>query len=810
MIIAVAVVALSIVLRNDMIKTFTGDWIPVGQYLILVSGLATFDARTRGGLYTGLVLSGMVLFFASQQAFDLSFGVFVVGFVVVLLAFMLLTYLEDMIRSAHVYWAKNSAGILVYWIGAICAMFLLAGVAYTSIPRGGNNIFGPPELSVLPYSGTEFEAQPFEAQPQGNPAEQLPKDSPVGIAVNDPADLSSEALDPVQENNTPLDIPVGDTVDTSELTTPKNTETASATPPEVTTLTDEQGERALADLETATADNTPNTGNTSSFSSQNSSSSSSRASSASSQTEDVQSGLEPIRNSFSSGNTGTRTEQTADGPPQSDPGDIPSPVHTTDGNSAGSVSSSQAAASSQTSGGSSGFGGSSNGTQSQVSFSDEAQPEADPVVFHVRSKVASYWRGLVLEDFDGNRWMARDLNNKMIESVGTRGTWYNTENQFSSNDVNYRQTFFVKGNDDLPMITGYRALQVIVNDEQSDDALLTSGSSYSVVSSVPNHSPAQLRSDFSKGLSPELTLLPARLEEQITRLSTMIIGQASTDFEKLGRIMSYMNTETDHVPPGANGLASMATVEEFLFNRKTGSILDYATATVLLARGADLPARLAVGYLPGTRDPLTGTYRVRESDRHAWAEVQFRQTGWVPFDGAPRQNQVYGERPISGLTSWLTSGVSEEVFSSIKGGPQKAFETLTQSVSGPLLWVLTPILGIVMILGIWFHTNSRRRLRNAGSQLLAYATLPGDHRKEVKKIYSEVERLIRRNAGASRAEWQTADDYASIAAGRSEEIGEHLSWFTRAIWQANYRTGELEESLVTEGRRRLDLLKKAF
>ena len=123
LIIAVLVVVLSIVLRNDMIKTFTGDWIPVGQYLVLVSGLATFDARTRGGLYTGLVLSGMVLFFASQQAFDLSFGMFVVGFVVVLLAFMLLTYLEDMIRNARVYWTNNSAGILVYWIGAICAMF---------------------------------------------------------------------------------------------------------------------------------------------------------------------------------------------------------------------------------------------------------------------------------------------------------------------------------------------------------------------------------------------------------------------------------------------------------------------------------------------------------------------------------------------------------------------------------------------------------------------------------------------------------------------------------------------------------------
>ena len=119
---------------------------------MLVSGLATFDARTRGGLYTGLVLSGMVLFFASQQAFDLSFGIFVVGFVVVLMAFMLLTYLEDLIRTAHVHWTRNSAPILVYWTGAICAMFLLAGIAFVVIGRKElarvQSATGPPAIEL--------------------------------------------------------------------------------------------------------------------------------------------------------------------------------------------------------------------------------------------------------------------------------------------------------------------------------------------------------------------------------------------------------------------------------------------------------------------------------------------------------------------------------------------------------------------------------------------------------------------------------------------------------------------------------------
>ena len=136
LIIAVSVIALSVYLRDDMVKSLNGDWVPLGQYLVLVSGLAAFDVRTRGGLYTGLILSGMVLFFASQQAFDNSFGVFVVGFVVVILAFLVLTFLEDMIRSAQIYWTKNQVATLVYWTVAICAMFLLAGLAFLVLPRG--------------------------------------------------------------------------------------------------------------------------------------------------------------------------------------------------------------------------------------------------------------------------------------------------------------------------------------------------------------------------------------------------------------------------------------------------------------------------------------------------------------------------------------------------------------------------------------------------------------------------------------------------------------------------------------------------
>ena len=415
-----------------------------------------------------------------------------------------------------------------------------------------------------------------------------------------------------------------------------------------------------------------------------------------------------------------------------------------------------------------------------------------------------------MEDFDGSRWYVSNLNNKMIESPRNKGTWYNEENDFSNSNVNYRQIFFLRGDDELPMVTGYRALQVVVNDEQTDNALLTAGQSYKVISSMPKHTPDLLRADTSAGLSPFLTTLPQGMEEDLSRLAQKIGAGASGDFEKVGRIIAYLNTETELVPPGRSGLASVATLDEFLFQGTAGNVLDYATATVMLARASRLPARLAVGYLPGVKDPLTGTFQVRESDRHAWAEVLFAKNGWVPFDGAPRGEFAFGQRQAAGLNKLFGSGVGDGVYATLKEGPQEAFKTLIDSLPGPVISILVPAIAAVVMIGRWFQIHSRRRTSGPGRRSLRYAVIPGEGRREMKKLYADVERLIRRNAGAPRAAWQTAGDYALLASDRSPEIDNHISWLKQAVWRAAYRTGALDPEVITQGRLRLALLKEAF
>jgi hypothetical protein len=69
-----------------------------------------------------------------------------------------------------------------------------------------------------------------------------------------------------------------------------------------------------------------------------------------------------------------------------------------------------------------------------------------------------------------------------------------------------------------------------------------------------------------------------------------------------------------------------------LANTGRGTSLDFASSLTVLCRLMDVPARVAVGFVPGI---ITGGHRVvRVGDLHAWTEV-FDGTLWIPVEATP-------------------------------------------------------------------------------------------------------------------------------------------------------------------------------
>jgi uncharacterized protein (DUF58 family)/transglutaminase-like putative cysteine protease len=59
----------------------------------------------------------------------------------------------------------------------------------------------------------------------------------------------------------------------------------------------------------------------------------------------------------------------------------------------------------------------------------------------------------------------------------------------------------------------------------------------------------------------------------------------------------------------------------------------FAASLAALARLSGVPARIAEGFVPGER--RDGVFRVTDRDAHAWVEAWFPGYGWLPFDPTP-------------------------------------------------------------------------------------------------------------------------------------------------------------------------------
>ena len=81
--------------------------------------------------------------------------------------------------------------------------------------------------------------------------------------------------------------------------------------------------------------------------------------------------------------------------------------------------------------------------------------------------------------------------------------------------------------------------------------------------------------------------------------------------------------------PGVYGRHS---ADEFWFDRKLGFCEHIAAAFVIVMRASGIPARVVTGYQGGERNALDSFWTVRQSDAHAWAEVWLANQGWVRVD----------------------------------------------------------------------------------------------------------------------------------------------------------------------------------
>ncbi len=166
----------------------------------------------------------------------------------------------------------------------------------------------------------------------------------------------------------------------------------------------------------------------------------------------------------------------------------------------------------------------------------------------------------------------------------------------------------------------------------------TAGRTWSVAAVEPRPTAEELAA--AGPLGPELplvqryTALPD-LDPSVDELVASLTAGAQTPYERVQAVYG-------HFTDPANGYEYSLTTEpgttgddlvDFLQLRR-GYCEQYAGAMAALVRAAGVPARVVLGYTPGTVQP-DGSRLVTSNDAHAWVEVYFDDLGWVPYDPTP-------------------------------------------------------------------------------------------------------------------------------------------------------------------------------
>jgi transglutaminase-like putative cysteine protease len=268
------------------------------------------------------------------------------------------------------------------------------------------------------------------------------------------------------------------------------------------------------------------------------------------------------------------------------------------------------------------------------------------IVMRVRAPGPDFWRAQTFDTYDGQGWSNSDTRLRELSSDGPVRVLTTEEDRPTLGGEDFIQTFYLTKVAPNMIFAAATPSQVFWPFDEayelSDGTLrggdtLAPGTVYSVISKrLPVTADALRLADPRRGyVAPSTyvryTALPT-VPLRVRQLAEELTASAPTTYDAVQAMIGWIAEHTKYSlnPPRLH--KGEDAVDEFLFADQRGFCEQIASSLVVMLRSVGVPARLAVGYAPGRRNPFTGMYEVRASDAHAYTEVLFPGLGWRAFD----------------------------------------------------------------------------------------------------------------------------------------------------------------------------------
>ncbi|CAG0941802.1 Protein-glutamine gamma-glutamyltransferase [Gammaproteobacteria bacterium] len=244
---------------------------------------------------------------------------------------------------------------------------------------------------------------------------------------------------------------------------------------------------------------------------------------------------------------------------------------------------------------------------------------SDEVAFRVRfegavpATGALYWRGPVLERFDGRGWSALP-GPRRVQGVappaGSGGREYGYQLVLEPQGKRWLLALETPLQWSAPRAVLSPAMQLLSAEPYWERLSYHGRSVASGIAATPA---------TPQMLAANLRLPPGRNPRTLA-LARQLRADAAGDGDFMRRALALFRNDGFRYSLTPPRLGQEA-VDDFLFETRTGFCEHYASALAVLARAAGIPARVIAGYQGGDRNPFGDYWIVRQANAHAWVEV---------------------------------------------------------------------------------------------------------------------------------------------------------------------------------------------
>ncbi|HTO47281.1 MAG TPA: DUF3488 and transglutaminase-like domain-containing protein [Burkholderiales bacterium] len=293
------------------------------------------------------------------------------------------------------------------------------------------------------------------------------------------------------------------------------------------------------------------------------------------------------------------------------------------------------------------FGGTTGLSDSMTPGNISLLSQSDAVAFRAHfpdgapERRRLYWRGPVFWQFDGRTWRAGDVRVSDLVKFDALSAPIHYTVTLEAHERQWLFALEMPGR--VPPGAGATSDYQLLSRRPVAARIRYEMSSFLQYRAKGGSTPAELDAALA---------LPAGFNPRAIALGESWRRELGADERILARAIDWFRSaglEYTLAPPplGRN------SVDDFLFQTKSGFCEHFASAFVVMMRAAGVPARIVTGYQGGEINPIDGYMIVRQSDAHAWAEVWIAEEGWVRVDPTAAAVPV---RVESGLAAAVPAG----------------------------------------------------------------------------------------------------------------------------------------------------------